>query len=366
MKKPIIMLVTLALLAGCRPTPSISEGFSEVASSSITSTTMADSSLSVSEDTPPSSVIEESSVITPSSEQPTTSTSTPSSSEPPTTSTSTPISSETPSTEPMEVFLVTFVTNAPTTIAPLITNYLASPPLITNEPYVLEAWYFDAAFTNIVVFPYQVTHDITLYAHWVESSPGLNYALNNTGTGYVIESYSGNAYQVLIPAYINSLPVVEIGAYAFYENGAVTSVLLPETLTKIGYAAFKNMPGLMSIELPTSLRIIASDAFSGAVKLTTINFAETALEEIGANAFENTKLTGITLPSTIKELGARTFANVTTLHSVTILATTPPVCFHSTFDNANLTLKIYVPASALNAYLASPYWKSYWQIINAI
>ena len=182
----------------------------------------------------------------------------------------------------------------------------------------------------------------------------------------MIESYSGNAYQVLIPAYINSFPVVEIGPYAFYENGVITSVFLPETLQKISYAAFKHATGLISVNLPASLLIIASDAFAGASKLTTINFAETALEEIGANAFENTKLTGITLPATITEIGARAFADVTTLHSVTILAITAPVCFHSTFDNTNPALKIYVPANALNAYTTSPYWEKYWQIIHTI
>ena len=270
------------------------------------------------------------------------------------------------SSENLPQFLITFISNAEVSIEPILTSYLTLPPHVNNDPYVLEAWYYERDFTNVVIFPLTVTENITIYAHWVTSSSGLNYRLNSNNDGYIVESYAGNAYQVAIPNFYEGLAIKELGDYVFYENGSLISVSLPNSLTKIGFAAFKNATSIETISLPSSLQIIAGDAFSGASNLKNINLDATSLTTIASNAFEGTTLSSITLPNSITELDSRSFANISTLTSVTILATTPPLVFPSSFDSTNSNLKIYVPQTALSSYQTSSYWSPYINKLHSI
>lgn len=262
-------------------------------------------------------------------------------------------------------FTVTFVTNATATLSPVTTSVIDFPPAVSNDPYMLEGWYLDAGLTQVVVFPYTVTAAVTLYAKWIEGTPGINFQINASSNGYIAESYGGNATQIAIPASYQGLPVVELGAYLFYDNGAITSVGLPSTLKTIGYGAFKNAVGLTSIVLPNSVTDLASDAFAGATNLATISFS-TSLFVIGNNAFENTKLSNIQLPASLTEINARSFANNALLQSVTLLGTNPPLRFPSSFENCHSALRFRVPSQALATYQADSSWSAFSSIIIAI
>lgn len=262
-------------------------------------------------------------------------------------------------------FTVTFVTNATATLNPITTSVIDFPPAVSNDPYMLEGWYLDASFTQVVVFPYTVTAPVTFYAKWIEGTPGINFQINASLNGYIAESYGGNATQIAIPSSYQGLPVVELGAYLFYDNGAITSVSLPSTLKTVGYAAFKNAIGLTSIVLPNSVTHLASDAFAGATNLTTISFS-TSLSVIGNNAFENTKLSSIQLPASLTEINARSFANNALLQSVTLLGTNPPIRFPSSFENCHSALRFHVPSQALATYQSDASWAAYSSIIVAI
>lgn len=274
-------------------------------------------------------------------------------------------SSSSETEEPLPEFTVTFVTNAPTTLDPVVTSKLNYPPVITNEPNVLVGWFFEATFINIVSFPLLVTKDITLYAKWDEASDGLNYEINQSNTGYIITSYAGNQVQVVIPEHINNLPVVEIGEYAFYENGTVDHVTLPSTLITISFGAFKNATRIESMNFPTSLKTIASDAFSGASNLKNINLEATSLETLGDNSFERTMISNAKLPATIATIGARAFADNAKFTELTVNATTPPFVYHSSFDSTSLN-KIKVPSNSVATYKNSPYWASYQSLIISL
>lgn len=355
MKKNIALLITVLTfsLSGCKFGKSSSSSSKTDEPSSEKSSVSPSSEPSVTESETPAPSTSETSV--PGTEESSVSADT---SEP-------DASSSSEKEEPLPEFTVTFVTNAATTLAPIVTSKLNYPPVITNEPYVLIGWFFESNFVNIVNFPLIVTSDITLYAKWGDASDGLNYEINNSNTGYVITSYAGNQVQVVIPDYINNLPVLEIGAYAFYENGTLDHVTLPNTLETISFAAFKNATRIESISFPASLTTIASDAFSGATNLKNINLESTSLTSLGDNSFERTIISNAKLPETITTIGARAFASNTLFKELTVYAVTPPYVYPNSFDSTTLN-KIKVPSNSVTTYKNSAYWASYSSLIISL
>lgn len=67
------------------------------------------------------------------------------------------------------------------------------------------------------------------------------------GEGYVIAGYIGSSTSVVIPSRYNDLPVTEIAPRAFYENSDILRVIIPESIEKIGEAAFYKAKNISSI-----------------------------------------------------------------------------------------------------------------------
>lgn len=108
--------------------------------------------------------------------------------------------------------------------------------------------------------------------------------------------------KVVIPETIEGIPVTEI-VDAFGGSKALVSVSIPNTVTKIGWWAFKDCSSLEAIELPASLTVIGHDAFSVCSSLKSINIPD-SVTDIGTNAFEYcTSLESVTLPKSLKNLG---------------------------------------------------------------
>jgi hypothetical protein len=114
----------------------------------------------------------------------------------------------------------------------------------------------------------------------------------DTGT---ISNYVGNEENITIPATINGVTVKAIGAKTFEENTSIKTVTFAEgsQLGIIGDKAFNRCTNLGSIELPSTVKSIGSDAFSSC-KLTEIDISN--VESIGAWAFSSCKFTEITIP----------------------------------------------------------------------
>ncbi len=69
--------------------------------------------------------------------------------------------------------------------------------------------------------------------------------------------------------------VAEQLAYTFNDNGHITRVNIPNTVTKIPKDAFDDCKSLSIVEIPTSVKKIGRDAFDGCKKLTTIIYLGT-------------------------------------------------------------------------------------------
>jgi hypothetical protein len=64
----------------------------------------------------------------------------------------------------------------------------------------------------------------------------------------------------------------------------LNSVILPESVTSIGYSSFKNCEGLTTINIPPLVTLIGSYAFTNCTRITTINIPS-AVTSIGDEAF---------------------------------------------------------------------------------
>ena len=113
---------------------------------------------------------------------------------------------------------------------------------------------------------------------------------------------------------------VSIGHSAFYSCKALTSVSLPETLTRIGDFAFDLCNQLPELVLPDGVETLGREAFGSCSSLRTVLLPE-GLTSIGYGAFSScTGLTSVTISEGVTSIGSRAFSSCTGLTSITIPA----------------------------------------------
>ena len=111
-------------------------------------------------------------------------------------------------------------------------------------------------------------------------------------------------------------PLKRIGSGSFYKNDALTSVIIPESVTDIGDDAFRDCTSLSILELPDSDCKIGSAAFSGCKNIKKLEFPE-SLTSIGRNAFSGcTGLTSLEFPESQTSIGTDAFSGCTGLTSL--------------------------------------------------
>ena len=103
-------------------------------------------------------------------------------------------------------------------------------------------------------------------------------------------------------------------------NGTAAEVVIPSTIEgrpviAIGSKAFYTNRTLKSVTLPATLKTVGADAFRGCTALATVVFNE-GLETIGTYAFGLIKITTFTAPSTLKTIGVSAFNGCTALDNV--------------------------------------------------
>ncbi len=110
--------------------------------------------------------------------------------------------------------------------------------------------------------------------------------------------------------------LASIGDAAFARCDELTEIVLPETLQSLGCAAFMADTALQSAILPGAL-FLPDYAFYGCTALTTADLS--GVTGIGSSAFEGcTALTTVTLPAKASSIGKRAFFGCVSLESVRI------------------------------------------------
>lgn len=235
---------------------------------------------------------------------------------------------------------------------------------------------FSSTTTGGTVLYYQFNSETTVSVCSPETSGWTGYT---KPTGHLI-----------IPATVNNggidYSVTAIASRAFFDCSGLTAIELPSSIVTIGLAAFYNCSALDTIILPSTLTTIGTRAFIGTsfwnnddnwvdgmlcvgsylVDSRSSLTGEVVVPEgifgIANNTFySRSTIDGITLPSTLHFIGDQAFSACTSLDTLRVLATVPPVLGHNvlvgTDTAANVT--IIVPCESKAAYDADADWAAH-------
>lgn len=139
----------------------------------------------------------------------------------------------------------------------------------------------------------------------------------------IAQSFSGD---LVIPAYIDGLPVRKIKAGAFLAGN------------------------LRSVRIPSTVREIGDRAFSMCMNLKSVTF-EPGVTMIGNNVFSNcTALTSVRLPDTLSSIGDRCFQGCISLTDVYFDGNAPRLLVSSAGDKSVLGERIYMSTGILGRF----------------
>lgn len=121
----------------------------------------------------------------------------------------------------------------------------------------------------------------------------------------LIEGYSGDEINLTIPSHINGLPVTTINTNCFVDTynsdnreniNKIESITLPSTVEDVRARAFTGMESLKKITLSEGVKTIGSEAFAFCPNLVSVNIPQ-SVNSLGTELFEKcTSLKEITLP----------------------------------------------------------------------
>jgi hypothetical protein len=206
--------------------------------------------------------------------------------------------------------------------------------------------------------------------------------LTQDGTGVLVKRYVGKSASIIIPTMIQGMPVKELGIESIQDRKSreefgelkITSVVIPEGVTEIGWSVFHGNKSLRSVTLPSTLKIIEKYAFAGCESLTSIKlpvglmrlgdeswpdgsvFSYTGLTSfptpwpagitfILPGMFEESKLRGnLVIPEGITGIGEKVFARCYNLTSVSLPSTIKKIEGEAFRACSNLTT-INIPES---------------------
>lgn len=109
---------------------------------------------------------------------------------------------------------------------------------------------------------------ITLYAQWAAWTSAACFTWHQEGSGIALTGCSGAGDVIVIPAAIDGIPVMSIEPAAF-ENTVCSQVILPSSLRRIASGAFSGCT-LQTLVMYDTLQAVHDDAFTGCNSLRTL------------------------------------------------------------------------------------------------
>ena len=157
--------------------------------------------------------------------------------------------------------------------------------------------------------------------------------------GTILKGYKGKSEKVVVPE-----SVTEIGFEAFAYNETLKSVIIPGNVNVIGTQAFIGCENLSSVSLGNGISSLGDHAFADCVSLKSISLPY-SVTSIGKAAFSDcVKLKSITMNDKVASLGEYAFSHCEKLTSITLPEglETIPLC---AFENCISLRSIELPES---------------------
>ena len=192
-------------------------------------------------------------------------------------------------------------------------------------------------------------------------------ALLVAASAWAYDFKSGDLYYNIID---EAARTVEVTYEDYWDSNNYSSlpgvVSIPETVsynsttysvTSIGNEAFFKCSALTQVTIPNSVTSIGNEAFYGCSALTQVTIPN-SVESIGDNAFASCDaLTQVSIGDGVTSIGNWAFSGCSALAEITVLATVPPTITANTFSNINPQVKVSIPESSRDAYMADENWK---------
>lgn len=199
---------------------------------------------------------------------------------------------------------------------------------------------------------------------------GLEYDiwLYEDGERVEITDYTGTEKNVVIPKEINGVPVKIISTFCGYNNEAIESLVIPDSVTEIYGSAFSGCENLKSVTLPNYPEIFDGSAFGYTpfydelikslgnepyISNGVLIFAEhvtgdyvvsDTVKSISQSAFYNGEITSVTIPESVTVLDCDTFSYCDNLVSV-VLPENLEFIGRGCFKSSDMLANINIPSS---------------------
>lgn len=126
------------------------------------------------------------------------------------------------------------------------------------------------------------------------------------------------------PLYEAGIPFMEELGYiptVAFDKSTLTHITIPNNVTSIGYAAFRDCYSLKSVTIGSGVESMDSYAFAYCTELTSIDIPN-GITSISRDAFYRcTKLTTVTIPNSVTSIGDMAFADCRNLKNITFYGT---------------------------------------------
>ncbi|MBP5405044.1 MAG: leucine-rich repeat domain-containing protein [Clostridia bacterium] len=231
-----------------------------------------------------------------------------------------------------------------------------------------------------------------------KTTEGLSYVYEASSNSYALSGYPGTETEIYLPSEYEGKPVTAIRPFAFRGLSALTSVVVPDSVTTIGAGAFSGCSSLEEVTLPfvggrrdadsasestlfgyifgaesyeggvavvqyygatsfatyyipASLRTVKiSDgnifygAFYGCAKLTSVTLPS-AVTSIGDDAFYGcSELTTLAVPATVTTIGEEAFMKCAALRSVSFSGNDLRIIGRQAFADCGALTSIMIPS----------------------
>ena len=211
------------------------------------------------------------------------------------------------------------------------------------------------ALASVIVF-----FSVNCYINTPVVIDGITYY--RVGDYYVVSNGNSSKGDVTIQSECHGKPVTKIIGYAFANNGSITSITIPSSITDIGQYAFECCTNLQKVYIGNGVKTIGRSAFGNCTELEDVQIGK-SVETISTYAFHNCrKFSSITIPSSVKVIEPYAFDSCSILNSVVF--TTKNGWYVSKDKNATGELISYgsLSDSSRSAdYLTDDYLLYYWK-----